>query len=553
MKLEPTAGGKSGGKPNAWSKPLQSAAKPGSDPSGGNKKGPTTTSSSSNNNIDGISTTSSSKTPSAPPGLTAPAVTTTINGTNNNSTRNSNGTSNSSNDADVMALRERFLHLLLTVTGQSVNVTMKSGKTYTGVLHTATPFSHLPESHRFKYVLKAVTSKEDPSVDGSTLILDMKDVTQLQVKSCRLDSLVQQSKGGAASGETGDAFTDTEISAAASMNNSRGGKDLVSAGSHWTSEPSTKTNSRAGALEGGIAGWDQFKANEKLFGVEAKFDETVYTTVLDPTNISRHDKQRAAALAREIESSATTNMHLAEERGHVLNQDYDEEDRYSGVLKSTTASPSRPINSMAAKLNYAAAAKTRPPGFGDKAAPRTQAKAESPPKEEKPAAKEKDENAAAPAPAEVAPDVSPAAPKEPEKSEEKPAPAPATEPDAEEPTKTEGEKEAPANEKKEEEEKPSSEAPKSKLNVNAKEFSFNINAKSFTPGAPSGMPSATPPPPPQQPQFIDPNTGYPVMPMQIGMPQGKSIHSLVAWHLSNRLLNEMSHSSRFDWFFFTQE
>ena len=75
--------------------------------------------------------------------------------------------------------------------------------------------------------------------------------------------------------------------------------------------------------------WDQFAVNERLYGVKSDYDETLYTTAIDRT--APDYKKRAAAadrIAREIESTPTTNVHLAEERGQISQTDgLDEEDR----------------------------------------------------------------------------------------------------------------------------------------------------------------------------------------------------------------------------------
>jgi LsmAD domain/Ataxin 2 SM domain len=318
-------------KPNAWSKPLQGAAP---------------------NKAKGInnSGTSSKVTRSAapPPGYASKP-----------------SANSAAVEKTLPALRERFLHLLLTITGQKVTVSLASGVSYTGILHTATPFPHLPDEQRNKYVLRAVTvagvNGETPAVKpGSTVLLDMDQVIQLHCKACRLDSLVSN-----ATVKAGDTFTDTEISRGANVSQAR--KDFVAVDATWTSagdsstsQPLTPINSKAaklagltsipanGALKGSIEGWDQFKANEELFNVVGSYDETVYTTILDHSQISAQERLRAEKLAREIENTATSNIHLAEERGQVAAADladYDEEDRYSGVLKSV----SKP------KLNYAQA------------------------------------------------------------------------------------------------------------------------------------------------------------------------------------------------------
>lgn len=61
--------------------------------------------------------------------------------------------------------------------------------------------------------------------------------------------------------------------------------------------------------------WDQFKTNERLFGLSTDYDETMYTTAIDRSARSYKDRAaRADKLAREIENSETTNSHIAEER-----------------------------------------------------------------------------------------------------------------------------------------------------------------------------------------------------------------------------------------------
>lgn len=56
----------------------------------------------------------------------------------------------------------------------------------------------------------------------------------------------------------------------------------------------------AGASHGGNQ-WDQFAANEKLFGVKAGFDEEAYTTKLDRNAPDFKEKEKKALqLANEI-------------------------------------------------------------------------------------------------------------------------------------------------------------------------------------------------------------------------------------------------------------
>ncbi|KAH6683218.1 hypothetical protein B0J14DRAFT_647440 [Halenospora varia] len=92
------------------------------------------------------------------------------------------------------------------------------------------------------------------------------------------------------------------------------------------------------------AGWDQFAENERLFGSTTDYDENIYTTTINKHHPD-YEKRMAYATkkAREIESSAATNSHVAEERvrDNVSAQanGLDEEDKYSGVRRQQDFPP----------------------------------------------------------------------------------------------------------------------------------------------------------------------------------------------------------------------
>jgi len=234
--------------------------------------------------------------------------------------------------------------------------------------------------------------------NGSTVVMPSSKVRSVAVKSVRLDTAVAAVAGSssgsiASAGKAGAAFrTDTDISSSGAGGGGRDGDgdDLIMAGSAWISPPPPASrkgdaNGGGGSLEGrggggsggrsggskhggappgtaaGGAGtgaaagtsataattgglgtgpdstigtWDQFSANEQLFNVRASYDETIYTTALDKSSMTKSKQREAERIAKEIERQTTTNLHLAEERGHKIEGDYDEEDRYSGVLTS---------------------------------------------------------------------------------------------------------------------------------------------------------------------------------------------------------------------------
>ncbi|KAK8087321.1 hypothetical protein PG994_002295 [Apiospora phragmitis] len=84
--------------------------------------------------------------------------------------------------------------------------------------------------------------------------------------------------------------------------------------------------------------WDQFQANEQLFGLKTDYDENIYTTQIDKSHPKYKERMAAAERkAREIERSAAATSHVAEERimDYVGGNDRggDEEDKYSGVKR----------------------------------------------------------------------------------------------------------------------------------------------------------------------------------------------------------------------------
>ncbi|MCD7462675.1 Polyadenylate-binding protein-interacting protein 3 [Datura stramonium] len=82
-------------------------------------------------------------------------------------------------------------------------------------------------------------------------------------------------------------------------------------------------------------GWDQFEANEALFGVKSTFNEELYTTKLDKGPQMKELEKEALRIAREIEGEETRDLHLAEERGIQLHGslEVDEETRFSAVVR----------------------------------------------------------------------------------------------------------------------------------------------------------------------------------------------------------------------------
>jgi hypothetical protein len=82
--------------------------------------------------------------------------------------------------------------------------------------------------------------------------------------------------------------------------------------------------------------WDQFEANERLYGLTTNYDESFYTTTIDKSHPQYKEREaRAERQAREIVGTSTVNSHVAEERGLKVPEDTgeDEEAKYSGVRR----------------------------------------------------------------------------------------------------------------------------------------------------------------------------------------------------------------------------
>ena len=109
------------------------------------------------------------------------------------------------------------------------------------------------------------------------------------------------------------------------------GRQLESVANSWID------NSTDDSMDGrGVGNWNQFEANQKIQGYnpnKASFDENLYTTKLDKSQLSKAKQMEAQRLAAEIEKSMTGNVHLQEERGQKTEGgDGNDEEALSAVL-----------------------------------------------------------------------------------------------------------------------------------------------------------------------------------------------------------------------------
>ncbi|KAK8180530.1 uncharacterized protein BKA78DRAFT_65004 [Phyllosticta capitalensis] len=244
---------------------------------------------------------------------------------------------------------DRMVHLLSNFIGYEAKVTLKNGERFSGIF--SAPSLEQQES---RYVLKM--AKKLPSSSGQTngaaeshsdycgvgpehkMSFDVKDVVLLNAEGVSTDKALArprngESSSGAAEASNADSFsgasagfrTDADISGNLQMRE----RDLQP----WI--PSAETDVDL-SLEDSGTGWDQFEANERLFGATSNYDEDLYTTKINRDDPAYKIKAaQAEKLAREIESGVSSNAHVAEERGIVAPDDsgLNEEDKYSGVRR----------------------------------------------------------------------------------------------------------------------------------------------------------------------------------------------------------------------------
>ncbi|TYZ59855.1 hypothetical protein PybrP1_005797 [[Pythium] brassicae (nom. inval.)] len=381
--------------------------------------------------------------------------------------------------------------------------------------------------HRALFAFRFLVAFES----GSSVVFKRRQIAHLAV-----DGTVSYNESALGAAAAAGFRTDTEISGR--QHEHLIGRELQAASS-WL-DPQLDSGGledpRRRGSAAAKAGWNQFEANEKLFGVVSTFDENIYTTKLDKSKISTQQSREAERIALEIERQTSSNFHLQEERGHAAPaDDLDEEARYSSVDRKHTkvhgatmpalrnaqrqAKPAAPASAAAsatdAPTTAVATAAAAPPAAGATATPapkplsfsdavtgRTQA---TKPEQKKTTATGGGGAAAATtsdskvkADTKVAPVAAAAAPASPEKK------TPATKEPAKEPAKATATKEAKAKADASPMKKtgksaasvPPAPAPapapasttapvpapaKKGLNPNAKEFKFNVAAAEFTP------------------------------------------------------------------------
>ncbi|KDQ59277.1 hypothetical protein JAAARDRAFT_154623 [Jaapia argillacea MUCL 33604] len=225
---------------------------------------------------------------------------------------------------------DRVLQALSGLTGTTITLLTKTGQRYEGVV--------------------ASTSGE-----GDTKGVSLKDVKEVSIPGATAKerlfiactNIDTWTSGPADAKPTnGDTFkTDTDISQTTAPRKERELRawaddippDMPPASGNFGAPHTDDITFGPGASNNS---WDQFAANEKLFGVKTQFDEDVYTTKLDRSHPDFKERERKAQqIANEIMGGTTNNVHIAEERkmDHLDDSGTNEEEKYGAVVRGANA------------------------------------------------------------------------------------------------------------------------------------------------------------------------------------------------------------------------
>lgn len=231
--------------------------------------------------------------------------------------------------------RDWLVYLTTCLIGHHVEVQVKNGSVFSGIFHATNA------DKDFGIVLKMARLTKDASSSGQkavpdsatkapskTLIIPSHEFVQLVAKDVSVteDGLSDELQNE----KQQDILLDSYIS------QSRHAK-VERALEPWVPDEGVPQRPELENVFDSpwTGGWDQFKVNEKLFGVKSTFDEDLYTTKLERGPKTRELEEVAMRIAREIEGEETHDLHLAEERGTCAHADLDidEETKYSSVYR----------------------------------------------------------------------------------------------------------------------------------------------------------------------------------------------------------------------------
>ncbi|KAL2332243.1 hypothetical protein Fmac_019824 [Flemingia macrophylla] len=231
--------------------------------------------------------------------------------------------------------RDRIVYVTTCLIGHQVEVQVKNGSIYSGIFHATNADKDFGIILRMARIIKDGSLRaQKPGVEfvskppSPILIIPAKDLVQVTAQDVAItrDSLPNESHHEMHQ----EIMVDSLISQSRHVELGRELKPWV------PDEDDPQCPELENIFEGHWnRGWDQFETNKTLFGVKSTFNEELYTTKLERGPQTRELEKQALRIAREIEGEETQDLHLAEERGLNLHEDFDidEETRFSSVYR----------------------------------------------------------------------------------------------------------------------------------------------------------------------------------------------------------------------------
>ncbi|KAF3777029.1 Polyadenylate-binding protein-interacting protein 4 [Nymphaea thermarum] len=231
--------------------------------------------------------------------------------------------------------RDRILFLTTSLIGQTVEVQVKNGSIFTGVFHATSAEKEIGIVLKMARLTKdAFLKGQKPLSDFSnkpsskTMIIPSKELVQVIAKDVPLTA------NGVVNGHAHEKQQDIMIDSLISQSHH---VEVERKLEPWVPDESIPQYPELENIFQNTwnRNWDQFEANEALFGVKSTFDEEIYTTKLDKGPQMKELEKEALRIAREIEGEQTQDIHLAEERGVNFPEGFelDEESRFSSVYR----------------------------------------------------------------------------------------------------------------------------------------------------------------------------------------------------------------------------
>ncbi|KXS96840.1 hypothetical protein AC578_7387 [Pseudocercospora eumusae] len=233
---------------------------------------------------------------------------------------------------------DRALFLFSQFVGKDVTLTLKSGEQFTGVFSGAALDG--PKPQYFLKMVRRTRLQNSQQTNGDVQIPheyigegeDHAMSFDLDAEISAKDIAIATASAPQQNGSAGSFMTDAQISARAYRE-----RELQK----WEPGPDTEVDlSLEASGTRGDTEWDQFAANERMYGVSSSYDEDIYTTSIDRNNPEyKRQAAKAERIAREIENSAPANAHVAEERrqdAYRGDDAGDEEEKYSGVARDSS-------------------------------------------------------------------------------------------------------------------------------------------------------------------------------------------------------------------------